>query len=155
MLYITPYYYVILDKEGNYKMTCKSAIYTTNDTGTTVTVTNDIPVQVPYGAIIRRFGQNVQSQGGSIQCCGAGYFDVDQILTVTPTEAGPITARLYQDDKPIRGAFMTLTGEANTPIALPIKALIRNCGCDCSSVLTITIDGSCVINNFPAVVKKL
>lgn len=136
-------------------MTCKSAIYTTNDTGTSVTVTNDVPVQVPYGAIIRRFGQSVQSQGGSIQCCGAGYFDVNQILTVTPTAAGPITARLYQDGQAIRGAFITLTGEADTPIALPIKALVRNCGCDCNSVLTTTIDGSCVINNFPAVVEKL
>lgn len=136
-------------------MTCKSAIYTVNDTGASVTVTNDVPVQVPYGAIVRRFGQCVQSQGGSIQCCGAGYFDVNQTLVVTPVAAGPITAQLYQDGQAIRGAFMTLTGEADTPIALPIKALVRNCGCDCNSVLTTTISGSCVINNFPAVVEKL
>lgn len=136
-------------------MTCKSSIYTINDTGTTVTITNDVPVQVPYGAIIRRFGQSVQSQGGSIQCCGSGYFDVDQILVITPTAAGPITARLYQDDKPVRGAFITLNGEADTPLPLSIKALVRNCGCDCNSVLTTTIDGSCVINNFSAVVEKL
>lgn len=136
-------------------MTCKSAIYTTNDTGASVTVTNNIPAQVPYGAIIRRFGQCVQSQGGAIQCYGAGYFDVDQILTVTPAAAGPITARLYQDGKAVRGASITLTGEAGTPLPLPIKALVRNCGCDCDSVLTTTIDGTCVINNFPAVVEKL
>ena len=136
-------------------MTCKSAIYTTNNTGTSITVTNSIPVQVPYGAIVRRFGQCVQLQGDSIQCCGAGYFDVDQILTVTPTAAGPITARLFQDGQPVRGASITLTGALNTPIALPIKALVRNCGCDCDSVLTTTISGSCVVNSFPAVVEKL
>ena len=136
-------------------MTCKSAIYTTNNTGTSITVTNSIPVQVPYGAIVRRFGQCVQLQGDSIQCCGARYFDVDQILTVTPTAAGPITARLFQDGQPVRGASITLTGALNTPIALPIKALVRNCGCDCDSVLTTTISGSCVVNSFPAVVEKL
>ena len=136
-------------------MTCKSAIYTTNNTGTSITVTNSIPVQVPYGAIVRRFGQCVQLQGDSIQCCGAGYFDVDQILTVTPTAAGPITARLFQDGQPVRGASITLTGALNTPIALPIKALVRNCGCDCDSVLTTTISGSCVVNSFSAVVEKL
>ena len=37
-------------------MSCKSAIYTTNDTGTTVTTTNAVPVQVSYGSVIRRFG---------------------------------------------------------------------------------------------------
>ena len=136
-------------------MSCKSAIYTVNDTGTTVTITNDVPVQVPYGSVIRRYGQNVQLNGGSIQCCGSGYFDVDELLTVTPTAAGPITAQLYQDGKAIEGAFATLIGEAGIPLVLPIKALVRNCGCDCNSILTTTISASCVINNFPTRVTKL
>ena len=146
-------YYVTHDKEEI--MTCKSAIYTTNNTGTTITVTDDIPVQVPYGSIIRRYGQGVQLNGGSIQCCGSGYFDVDQRLIVTPAAAGPITVQLYQDGRPVEGASITLDGVLNTPLVLPIKALVRNCGCDCNSVLTTTINGSCVINNFPVVVEKL
>ncbi len=136
-------------------MSCKSAIYTTNDTGTTVTTTNAVPVQVSYGSVIRRFGQNIRLEGGSLQCSGLGYFDVDEHLIVTPAAAGSITAQLYQDGQVIRGASATLTGEAGVPLVLPIKALVRNCGCDCNSILTTTINGSCIINNFPAVVKKL
>lgn len=152
---ITPYYYVTLDKEGNKKMTCKSAIYTVNNTGTTITVADGATGQVPYGSIIRRYGQGVQLNGGSIQCCGSGYFDVDQHLIVTPTAAGPITVQLYQDSKPIEGTAITLNGEADTPLDLPIKALVRNCGCDCNTVLTTTINVSCTINNFSTVVEKL
>lgn len=136
-------------------MTCKSAIYTTNNTGMTITVTDGTTAQVPYGSIIRRYGQSVQLNGGSIQCYGSGYFDVDQHLIVTPAAAGPITVQLFQDSKPIDGTTVTLNGEADTPLVLPIKALVRNCGCDCNSILTTTINASCTINNFPAVVEKL
>ena len=136
-------------------MTCKSAIYTVNNTGTTITVADGTTAQIPYGSIIRRYGQNVQLNGGSIQCCGSGYFDVDQHLIVTPTAAGPITIQLFQDSKPISGATATLEGEADTPLVLPIKALVRNCGCDCNSILTTTINADCTINNFATVVEKL
>ena len=136
-------------------MSCKSAIYTVNDTGISITTTNSTPVQVPYGSVIRRFGQGVRLEGGSLQCNGLGYFDVDEHLIVTPVAAGPITVQLYQDGQAVRGASATLTGAVGVPLDLPIKALVRNCGCDCNIILTTTINGSCVVNNFPTVVKKL
>ena len=136
-------------------MSCKSAIYTVNNTNTPITITNDVPAQILFGSVIRRFGPGIQLDGGSIVCCGAGYFDTDILLTVTPTDAGPITAQLYQDGVAIPGAFSTLTGTAATPLVLPINALIRNCGYDCNSNLTLKIDGSCVVNNLSTVVEKI
>ena len=66
-------------------MTCKSAIYTVNNTNTSITVTNDISVQVPFGSVIRRFGNCVELNGGSILCYNSGYFDVEISISVTIT----------------------------------------------------------------------
>lgn len=137
-------------------MSCKSAIYTVNNSGTAVTVTNNIPVQVSFGSVIRRFGQSVQLDGGSILCCDSGYFDVEASLTVSPTAIGIITAQLYQDGVAVPGAFATAAATAaNNPVTLPITALVRNCGCNCGSALTIKVDASCTINNFATVVEKI
>ena len=136
-------------------MTCKSAIYTVNNTNTTVTVTNDTPVQIPFGSIIRRFGKYINLDGNSIFCYDSGYFDVNVSLTVSPTAATAITAQLYQDGVAIPGALATATpAEAEAPVTLPISTLIRNCGCNCSSVLTLKISASCIVNNLATVVEK-
>ena len=137
-------------------MSCKSAIYTVNNTNTSITVTNDIPVQVPFGSVIRRFGNCVELNGGSILCYNSGYFDVEISISVAPTAAEPITAQLYQDGVAIPGAFATATpGAANDVVTLPITALVRNCGCNCNSSLTLKIDSSCIVNNFATVIEKL
>jgi hypothetical protein len=136
-------------------MTCKSAIYTTNNTNMTVTATPTAPAQVPFGSVVRRFGRHVRLEGGSIFCCDSGYFDVDCNLTITPTDAGVVTARLYQDGVAVPGAFASETAAAGDTINLSIDALVRNCGCNCNSILTLTVDASGVISNFPCVVEKL
>ena len=137
-------------------MSCKSAIYTVNNTNISVTVPTNSTTQIPFGSVIRRFGQNVGLDGDSIICCGSGYFDVEASLTVSPTAIGSITAQLYQDGVAVPGAFATeAVSAANTPVALPITALVRNCGCNCSSTLTIRVDASCTLNNLATVVEKL
>lgn len=137
-------------------MTCKSAIYTVNNTNTAITVPAGTTAQIPFGSVIRRFGPNVRLDGGSILCCDSGYFDVEISLTVSPVAATEITAQLYQDGIAIPGAFATTApAAAGDPTTLPITALVRNCGCNCSSVLTVKIDASCTINNFATVVEKL
>lgn len=136
-------------------MTCKSALYTVNNTNTTITATTTTPAQVPFGSIIRRFGRHVNLEGGSIFCCDSGYFDADVSITMAPTAAGVVTAQLYQDGVAIPGAFASATATAGGTINLPINALVRNCGCNCNSVLTLTIDASGIINNIAAVVEKL
>jgi hypothetical protein len=137
-------------------MSCKSAIYTVNNTNITVTIGNDEYSQIPFGSVIRRFGNNVGLDGGSILCCNSGYFDVEASLTVTPTATGTVTAQIFQDGITVPGAFASATvADTDTTITLPIKALVRNCGCNCSSVLTIKINASCVVNNLATVVEKL
>lgn len=137
-------------------MSCKSAIYTVNNTNTSITITNDEFTQVPFGSVIRRFGNNIRLDGGSILCCNAGYFDVETILTITPTAAGNITAQLFKDGVAVPGAFASATvAETDTLVNLPINALVRNCGCNCSSVLTVKVNASCVVNNLATVVEKL
>lgn len=137
-------------------MTCKSAIYTVNNTNTAITVPADTTVQIPFGSVVRRFGPSVRLDGGSILCCGSGYFDTEISLTVTPTAATAITAQLYQDGVAISGAFATATpADAGSFVTLPITGLVRNCGCDCSSVLTVRVNASCTVNNFATVVEKL
>ena len=137
-------------------MTCKSAIYTVNNTNTTVTVPAGETTQIPFGSIVRRFGKYVNLDGGSIFCCDSGYFDTKISLTVSPTAATAITAQLYQDGVAIPGAFATATpAGAGDPVTLPIVALVRNCGCNCSSVLTVRINAGCTINNLATTVEKL
>lgn len=137
-------------------MTCKSAIYTVNTTNTSVAVPANSTAQVPFGSVVRRFGQYVGLDGGSILCCDSGYFDVEASLTLSPTAIGQITAQLYQDGVAIPGAFATANAAAaNTPVTLPITALVRNCGCNCSSSLTMRVNASCTVNNCACVVEKL
>lgn len=65
-------------------------------------------------------------------------------------------AQLYQDGVAIPGAFATATpAEAGDPVTLPIVALVRNCGYNCSSVLTVRINAGCTINNLATTVEKL
>lgn len=138
-------------------MSCNSAIYTVNNTNTVVTVTEaNQTVQVPFGSVIRRFGRNLALDGGTIVCCNSGYFDCEVSMTVAPTAAGPITAQLFQDGVAIPGAFATATAAAaGNPVTLPITALVRNCGCDCNSVLSVRVNASCTVRNLACVAEKL
>lgn len=136
-------------------MSCNSAIYTSNQTNQVVTTTAGTFVQVPFGSILRRFGRNVNLDGGAINLFGSGYYDVECSLTVTPTDAGPITARILQDGM-LTGIEGTTTGTAAAPITLPLSSgLVRNCGCDCSTSLTLWIDAPCTITNCGCVVEKI
>ena len=136
-------------------MTCKSMIFTVNNTNASITVTDDVPIQIPFGSIIRRFGKYLNSDGGSILCYDSGYFDINASITLSPVAADPITVQLYQDGVAIPGAFATATPvAAGDPVTLPIKALVRNCGCGCSSVLLAKVNASCTINNFACTVEK-
>lgn len=136
-------------------MTCNSAIYTVNQTNAAVATTAGTFVQVPFGSVIRRFGQYLRLDGGSIIASGSGYFEVRGALTLTPTEAGPITVQVRQDGTPVPGLTATTTGAAGSPITLPLEGLIRNCGCDCNSALTLWVDAPCNLTNVPVVVKKV
>ena len=108
----------------------------------------------PFGAIIRRYGCNCQLEGAGINLVGAGYYDLEASLSFTPTATGLVTIQFYQDGAAIPGALATGQGTAAEPLALPVVSTIRNCGCDCNSSLTYTIDAAGTIVNLAVNVTK-
>ena len=108
----------------------------------------------PFGAIIRRYGCNCQLDGAGINLIGAGYYDLAASLSFTPTATGPVTIQFYQDGIAIPGALATEQGTAATPINLGVTSTLRNCGCDCNSSLTYTIDAAGTIVNLSVNVTK-
>ena len=105
---------------------------------------------------LRRFGKALQLDGGAIVACGSGYFDCEVSITVAPTVAGSISAQLYQDGLPVPGAIATgSVSTAGNPVTLPISALVRNCGCECNSTLSVRVNASCTLSNLACVVEKI
>ena len=130
-------------------MSCPSSIYTV---ATNATVAEG--ALGPYGAIIRRFGRNVQLDGQGINLLGAGYYDLEASLTFTPTATSPVTIQFFQDGVAVPGATATAQATAAEPSNLSVTALIRNCGCDCNSSLTYTISAAGTIVNLATRVDK-
>ena len=108
----------------------------------------------PFGAIIRRYGCNCQLDGAGINLIGAGYYDLEASLSFTPTATGPVTIQFFQDGVAVPGALATEQGAAAEPLNLSVVAAIRNCGCDCNTTLTYTIDAAGTINNLSVDVDK-
>lgn len=135
-------------------MSCKSEIYVVNSTNGTVTTDAGTFVQIPFGSVVRRYGQSLGLDGSSILCCSRGYFDIKTSLTFTPTAAGPVTLQIWQDGRPLQGATATQQGTAGNPINLSFPSVARNCAYDCNSNLTAWIDAPGNIVNFSTVVEK-
>lgn len=136
-------------------MSCNSAIYTVNNSNPAIATTPGVFVNVPLGSVIRRFGRNLALDGNSIQCYGSGYYDVEASVSMVATAAGIVTAQLYQDGVAVPGALASATATAGGTVNLGISALVRNCGCDCNSVLTIAVDAAGSVSNLSVVVEKI
>lgn len=143
-------------------MSCKSAIYTANQSASTITLTTAQPTAViPLGTVIRRFGRNIQLSGNGILLNGDGYYDVDASVVATPVTAGNYTVTLYEDGVAVPGATQTVTAAAAATITFNIPALIRLQCCSSSSTLTLvlsttaTLPATVTINNVGVVVEKI
>ena len=130
-------------------MSCPSAICTSL---TNAAVTEN--GSAGFGSIVRRYGKGVQLNGSGIDLFGSGYFKLDASMSVTPTDAGPVTLQFYQDNVAITGASATAQATAGNPVDLSVSFLLRNCGCACNSTLTYTVDADGTIVSFPVVVEK-
>ena len=115
-----------------------SAIYTINATNMAVNTTAGTFVQVPFGSVQRRFGRQLAMDGGSILCCGSGYFDILSILSFTPTDVGTLNVQVRQDNVVVASA--SCTGTAGSTSVVPVTGLARNCGKCCNTALTLWID---------------
>ena len=131
-------------------MSCPSAICTSL---TNAAVTEG--GSAGFGNIVRRYGKNVQLNGSGIDMFGSGYFKLDASLSFTPTDAGPVTIQFYQDNAVLIGASATEQATAGNPVNLSVTFFLRNCGCNCNSTLTYTIDAAGTIVSLPVVVEKM
>ena len=132
-----------------------SAIYTVNTNA--AVVANGA---IPFGSIIRRFGQCVQLDGSDITVCGQGYYDVECSVTLLPTAAGNIGIQLYADGSPIPGANAQGVGVAGSPLNLSISSLVRQkCNGATSLSLRLTtptgVTTGATVQNCACVVEKI
>lgn len=97
--------------------------------------------QIPFGTVIRRFGQSVRLDGPGITCCDQGYYDVDCAVTLTPETAGIYGVKLYAGQTLVSETSATAT--ADSPVAVPIVGSVRQrcCGATSLSVYLASPDG--------------
>lgn len=133
-------------------MSCKSALYAAMQTPTAVAVDGVIPL----GSLIRRYGCDVALNGNAVNITGAGYYDVDASVTVTPAAAGTVTITLYKDGVAVPGATASETAAANGTVDLSIPALVRQVCCAAGSALTLVLtDAAATVNNVALRVQRI
>jgi hypothetical protein len=132
----------------------RSAIYVANTNAQTVPENGTINP----GTIVRRFGCNLGLAGTGIQIQGAGYYDIDASITVTPSAAGILTIAVLKDNVEVPGGMASFTVEADSVYTLPISALVReNCAC-CEGLSNLTFvlqDVAAEVNNIAVIVEKI
>ena len=134
-------------------MSCKSALYAVNNSLPTIPAAGVIP----FGTVIRRFGCNIQLAGTGVTLSGAGYYDVDVSVTLSPSAIGTVTVSLLKDGVLIPGASAaeTVTAAGDT-VNLSFSAIVRLQCCEDTSTLTLVLSGgAATINNASIVVEKL
>lgn len=141
-------------------MSCKSAIYAADPSGTVLTLSTATGTVIPLGTTIRRFGCNAVLSGNGVLLNGQGYFNVDASVTFTPTAAGTYTVTLFKDGVAVPGATQTITAAAAGTVPVNIPAIVRNQCCDSTSTLTLVVTSATgaatvTIDNTAVVVTKL
>lgn len=141
-------------------MSCKSAIYAADPSGTVLTLSTATGTVIPLGTTVRRFGCNAVLSGNGVLLNGQGYFNVDASVTFTPTAAGTYTVTLFKDGVAVPGATQTITAAAAGTVPVNIPAIVRDQCCDSTSTLTIvvtsaTVPATVTIDNTAVVVTKL
>lgn len=130
----------------------KSAIYAVNtNAGTAIPAGGTYPIT----RVVRRYGCDITSDGVGILCNSKGYYKVSAVATLVATDAGVITASLYENGVAVPGATSSVTAAAGDTVALPIDAIVRvNC-CGNPSTLTIVVSGAGTSVNAEMGVVKL
>ena len=111
---------------------------------------------IPLGSLIRRYGCDVTLNGNAVNITGAGYYDVDASVTVSPAAAGTVTITLYKDGVAVPGATASETAAANGTVDLNIPALVRQVCCAAGSALTLVLTGAAAtVNNVALRVQRI
>ena len=111
---------------------------------------------IPLGSLIRRYGCDVVLNGNAVNITGAGYYDVDASVTVSPAAAGTVTVTLYKDGVAVPGATASETAAANGTVDLNIPALVRHVCCAAGSALTLVLTGvAATVDNVALRVQRI
>lgn len=132
----------------------KSVIYTSNTNNQVLSIDSLINL----GSIQRRYGQNITLQGNNIQISGAGYYDINAVVTITSTTAGTVGVSILKDNVALPGATSNVSVEVGDIVTIPVQALVREYGCCCdnSSNLTFELIGAAeTVSNITVIVEKL
>lgn len=131
----------------------KSALFAINQNTQNLTDGSTIS----FGSPIRRFGQNIQLQGNSIEVICQGYFLFNVSVTLAPTAAGTATITLQQNGTIIEGAEASeQVTAADNVINLSFPAIVRNYGYNNASSLNVQLTGvDAAVTNVTTTVVKL
>lgn len=111
---------------------------------------------IPLGSLIRRYGCDVALNGNAVNITGAGYYDVDASVTISPAAAGTVTITLYKDGVAVPGATASETAAANGTVNLSIPPLVRQACCAAGSALTLVLTGAAAtVNNVALRVQRI
>jgi hypothetical protein len=131
----------------------KSLIQTANQS-TQVIAENSI---IGLGSVQRRYGCNLKLSGNGIEVDGAGYYEIDADVTLTPNSIASATVALYKNGVQIPGAVATgSVSTAGNSVTLPLTATIRQ-GCECdgaSNITVVLVSGASTVNNISVRVVK-
>lgn len=145
-------------------MSCKSAIFTVNNTPVEITLTTASPAAtLPLGNVVRRFGQNLQAEGNGINiydpCNNISYYDIDSSVTLTATTAGNYTVALQVDGVTINQ--QTWTAVADATLSFNIPAITRlNQFSDTATVTLVlttaaTLPATVTLNNVSITAERI
>lgn len=130
----------------------KSALYTLNSATQALAVGSIINP----GSIVRRFGQNVNLTGNGIGVAGAGYYNIDAVITITGTTAGTVGISIYKDGTEIATSQVSVA--VGDIVTIPVQALIREYGCCCNnnSNITFVLTGTAeTVSSISVIVEKI
>ena len=136
----------------------KSLLQTVNQTIQAVTPTAGSPVIVNLGTATHGYGCGLKLSGNAIMIDGSGYYKIDCVVSVAPTNTGAVTVALYDGNEQIDGAIAYgSVSTALNPVTLPMIATLRR-GCNCNGADSITvrvIEGAGNVENIAVRVEKL
>lgn len=145
-------------------MSCKSAIFTINNTAVDINLTEQSPsATLPLGNVVRRFGQNLQMSGNGINiydpCNNISYYDIDSSVTITTPTAGNYTVAIQVDGVTINQQVFTTV--ANATVSFNVPALTRLNQFSDTSIVTLvltttaTLPVTVTLNNASLVVERI
>lgn len=117
----------------------KALLYAGNSTSQTVADGGIIN----FGSAIRRFGCNIDANGGNPTISGVGYYTIDGSITFSTAVGvvGDVTMTLYQNGAPIPGSSVTRTVAALMTYNMQLPTVARN-KTNTTSTITAVISGA-------------